>query len=248
MSPELSLVPLPARPPEPTLLLAAVLRQHQFAWSRLSGWIHPSWAATLGLPALGAQPSQARRQAHARALIAALNLPPVSVLALVDWAALQPDPGAPVTASARARLRPDVLALLPPAPLRRVLLIRALLCRRRWLRQQLQPDLWHAVRRWTGAAAFQALMQDAQDTPEQLGALPLAEPTRSLPDQLAWEGYCLTVRDGLWRTPAWQPWLRLRFAASASPPPLLPDPDPEACAWMMQRLDQWVPEWPWLSG
>lgn len=215
------------RPPPPAAAgtSAARLVAYETCLQRLPGWSHPSWLAAIGLT-----PPVAHHPSLAAAL--GVELLPADVFD-------QPANG---------------LALLAPAALCRVLRARALLRRRPALRRCVEPRLRQKVDEWLHPAVFDAVLLESPDDglhgdvdglPWPPGATPA-----DTPDALAWEGFCLFRQDATWTDAPVLRLIRLGFAADAVAPPLLQERPGAAggSRWVLDRLNRFVPEVPWLCG
>ncbi|QHJ00009.1 hypothetical protein GT347_19695 [Xylophilus rhododendri] len=198
------------------------------AWRRAADWVHPSWYLPLGLQA----PDPASDTAVSRFCAAmGLAIPP-----------------------AQAFDRPaHRLAALPPATLCRVLRARALLRHRPALRRCVEPALRRRLVSWLHPVVFETVLREAaQDMQRDDEGLPLPPcgPRPHPADTLAWEGFCLFERDAVWSDRALLHRLRLGFAQELCRPAAL-DEFPGArdgSAWVLQRLERFIPEATWLFG
>lgn len=145
------------------------------------------------------------------------------------------------------------LATLAPALLARVLRSRALLRRRAALRHCLDEGLRRRLVAWLHPAVFSAVLKESVDDLHQdIDGLPvpLNQGLGEGVDILAWEGFCLFEGDGVWTDRALLRLLRLAFPVGQSPPAgLAAYPGAaDGSAWVLARLDRFVPEAPWLCG
>ena len=212
----------------PPARLAAWLRAHEQACRQLPSWVHASWYQPLGVmsPRSGDAVTAAR-------LATALGLAPTSAPALEQAA--------------------HRIAALPSAFLCRVLRARGLLRHRRALRLSLDHQLRRRVMAWVHPVVYDAVLRESvNDLHRDVDGLPLP-PSQidAFPaDNLAWEGFCLFERDGAWTDRAVSHRLRLGFPRDMPRPPSLEEHPGalDGTAWVLQRLNRFVPEAPWLFG
>lgn len=205
--------------------LAMRLQAYEECLLRLSGWVHPSW-----LPSIGFTSPVSSHRLLPAAL--GLELVPAHVFEL---------PG-------------NCLALLTPAWLCRVLRARALLRRRPALLRCVEPRLRRSMLEWLHPVVFEAVLLESPETGPQrdIDGLPWAPCSGSddSADALAWEGFCMFQQDGIWTHPQVLQLIRLGFASDAVAPPSLKERPgaPDGSLWVLERLERFVPEAPWLCG
>lgn len=213
--------------------IAQRLQAYDDAIGRLPLWAHASWYAARGLTVPPAAGSPQGSPATAPLLAVALGV------GLAEAAAFD---------------RPaHRLAALPPGLLCRVLRARGLLRRRPALRQCLDTAMRARLVDWLYPSVFEAVLRESADSLHRDATglpLPPARLAAEAPDRLAWEGFCLFQRDGTWTDRAVLRLLRLGFPEAMPLPAGLDDTPgaPEGSAWVLRRLDRFVPEAPWLCG
>ncbi len=207
----------------PADALALWARLFELRLRRLAERVHPSWWG----PLAGRAPApQAPARQHAAA---------------AQWLQI----GWPATGAADQPAH--ALALLEsPASARRLLVLRALLRRRKALRLAVAPATRQTLRALVGPAAWQALLHEATDA---VCSAPMDTPLPS-PDELAWEGFCLLEQEGALPDAACRRLLRLEFPQQAAAPAaaLLNGRD-AGVRWVLERAHHLIEELPsWWSG
>jgi hypothetical protein len=159
--------------------------------------------------------------------------------ALHDWAC-----ALGVDRPALAELADPMLrmALLPTEGAQRVMVMRALLRRRRQVRTCIDPQKLGTLCAAVGHVALQSLVTEGLEVLHQ-------SPNQDFPDAcaLAWEGYQMFAADGDWHDDSGLArLLRLRFPRACSPL-FAHENDPAASRWVLQRWPLLVKEQSWWS-
>lgn len=209
-------------------LTAARLDAYGTALLQLPGWVHDSWYDSLGL---------------------GRPLP----IGDVDGSCLAAALRVGIAPARAFRTAAHRLAALPSPLLCRVLRARGLLRRRPALRHCLDGALRARLVNWVHPAVFDAVLRESTEGLHRDAAgLPLAPGATGGggADALAWEGFCMFERDGVWTDADLLRFLRLGFPVQMAPPLALDDyPGAgEGSAWVLDRLDRFVAEAPWLCG
>lgn len=207
--------------------LALRLLAYERTVAEMPGWVHASWYEQLGLR----QAPQGRDGAMRLASALGVGVPQASAF---DQPA-------------------HSVAVLPRPLLCRVLRARALLRRRPALRRCVDDALRRRLMNWLHPAVFSAVLRipaDARGRDVDGLPWPVLAGAGAPVDPLAWEGFCLFQAEGVWTDPALQCLLRLAFPMTLTPAADLAAFPGLACggAWVLERLDAFVPEAPWLSG
>ncbi|WPB57941.1 type III secretion protein HrpB4 [Xylophilus sp. GOD-11R] len=200
-------------------------RSYAEALRQLPSWVHPSWRDSFGIG------------------LAATTTPAGAARLAVALGVETPDAEAFDHAAHR-------IAALPSRLVCRVLRTRGLLRHRPALRRCLDQSVRGRLAEWVHPTVFETILRESSDGMERdADGLPLPG-AEAVPDSLAWEGFCLFERDGVWSERGLLQWLRLGFAKNLGRPSDLDDfPGArDGSAWVVQRLDRLVPEAPWLCG
>lgn len=140
------------------------------------------------------------------------------------------------------------IALLPTSLSWRVLRLRALWRRRGLVHSQID-SVQRQLRGWIGDDAFETLLQDSDEGAVDVVGLPLfVGGSECAARTLAWEGYCLFMGDGAWRSALPERLLRLGFPPDHERRLTNECSDTHARLWIEERLPRLLPEAKWIFG
>lgn len=163
-------------------MLTAVLRQEEANRRAVFEWAHPSWFSDALPRDIGVATDAAPLKACAARWLELLGVGPVPMRAFCGHAAS--------------------LAALPIETMMKMLRLRAVWPRRAQLRHWIDRPRRLRLAESVGAAAADALRKESAS---MLGAPAWVERAPALDtssdEALAWDGYCLFVRDGVWPGP-----------------------------------------------